>query len=152
LLGNPYQTVVDIAGTRIYTYLPTGAQVISNITGLLEPPYEQAIFPDQRFYPYSLLASAPGVYTANTAPFLDADGLGYTFAPGAPSNGLDPNEYTDCYYYCDDGMATVFQQTSLTTAVLTDEIDSTYYYGYVFETPQPAPLIALQQQSLHLLP
>ena len=84
-LGNPYQTVVNITGTRLYTHLPTNQTLLSTVTGIaasILPP--QA---DQRFYPYSLLASAPGVYTINTAPFVDAAGLAYNVSPAVPADG-----------------------------------------------------------------
>ena len=83
LLGNPYQTVVGIAGTRVYTYLPTGARVVSNITGSMPASYIN----DQLFYPYALLAASPGVYTINTAPFLDSVGLAYSYDPAGPALG-----------------------------------------------------------------
>ena len=87
VLGNPYQQVVNVAGTRLYTYLPTGAIVRSTVSGL-----SLAVNPlaDQRFYPYSLLASAPGVYTVNTAPFFDFDGIEFAISPSAPANGASP--------------------------------------------------------------
>ena len=55
-LGNPYQSVVNVTGTRLYTYLPTNATLRSSVTGL-----QRSSTASQRFYPYSLLASAPGV-------------------------------------------------------------------------------------------
>ena len=87
-LSNPYQTVVNITGIRLYTHLPTSQTLLSTITGLaanvLSLPSPHA---DQRFYPYSLLASAPGVYTINTAPFIDAAGLAYSVSPAVPADG-----------------------------------------------------------------
>ena len=80
-LGNPFQTVVNITGVRTYTYLPTGASLTSAVVGLTR---------SGRFYPYSLLASAPGVYTSNTVPFLDTDGLGFSVDPPIPINGVAP--------------------------------------------------------------
>jgi hypothetical protein len=79
-LGNPYQSVVNIAGTRTYTYLPTSTSLTSTVSG----PVSGTI---ANFYPYSLLASAPGVYTVATAPFLDLGGLTYYVTPEIPFNG-----------------------------------------------------------------
>jgi hypothetical protein len=86
-LGNQYQQVVGVTGTRNYTYLPTGQTVISVVSGLSEAAYNYA---DQRFYPYSLLASAPGVYTMQSTPFFDYDGVEFYISPSAPENGLAP--------------------------------------------------------------
>ena len=87
-LGNPYQTIVNITGSRLYTYLPTSQTVLSAITGL-----STAVNPlaDQRFYPYSFLAASPGVYTINTAPFLDYNGLEFSISPSAPADGAAPS-------------------------------------------------------------
>ena len=49
LLGNPYQVVVNVVGTRRYTYLPTGTSLVSTVNGLSTASYGYA---DQRFYPY----------------------------------------------------------------------------------------------------
>jgi len=91
--------------------------------------------PAQHFYPYALLSSAPGVYSQNTAPFLDNDGLSFTFSPGAPLNGQAP--------YTVNGEVLTSQSvhivTSVTTAMLTE---ATYL---------TAPLPGFQQQSLQLL-
>ena len=70
-LGNPYQIVVNITGTRVYTNLSSGAISSAQVVGLANTSYAQ------RFYPYSLLAAQPGVYTVNSAPFLDANGLSF---------------------------------------------------------------------------
>ena len=88
-LGNPYQVVRNLTGTRTYTYLPTGQQIVSNITGLATLGSA-----DQRFYSYALLNSAPGAYTINTAPFLDTTGIAYTYSPSAPSPGRVPTYAT----------------------------------------------------------
>ena len=79
-LGNPYQTIVGVTGTRTYTYLPTGAMVNSTVSGLST----QYGTPDQRWYPYTLLGSSPGVYTPSTAPYLSAPGSGVQHQPGRP--------------------------------------------------------------------
>ena len=86
-LGSPYQTVSGITGNRTYTYLPTGATVTSVVTGLSTAAPFGSNPPDFRFYPYALLSSSPGVYTSNSVPFLDADGLAFTITPAAPALG-----------------------------------------------------------------
>ena len=84
MLGNPYQTITSITGTRVYTHIPTRQVLASTVTGLMpsiNPP---------RFYPYSLLAAAAGVYTASTAPFLDAAGLSFSLNNSVPVDGNAP--------------------------------------------------------------
>ena len=83
--GNPFQMVTNVAGSRVYTYLPTGQQMTSTILGLASASSGSS--PSQRFYPYSLISSAPGVYSINTAPFLDGDGVLYQISPAAPAAG-----------------------------------------------------------------
>ena len=90
-LGSPYQTVINATGSRLYTHLATGATVTSTITGLSS---SSAPSPSQRFYPYSLLAAAPNVYSTTSAPFFDAAGLGFAFSPAAPESGLPPGSGT----------------------------------------------------------
>ena len=131
LLGNPYQTVTNITGIRVYTYLRTGARVVSTVR-----PYSFSSPADQRFYPYALLASAPGVYTQNTAPFLDNDGLVFNFSPAGPTNGAVPSPNTSPN---STASTIIHMVTSLTTAVLTE-----YFY---LTLPSPT----FQQQSLQLL-
>ena len=87
LLGNQYQIVTNVTGTRLYTFIPTGQQLMSTVSGLSEAAYAYA---DQRFYPYALLGAAPGVYSMNTAPFFDYDGVEFSIFPSAPENGLAP--------------------------------------------------------------
>ena len=84
-LGNHYQTVVNITGSRTYCHLPSNESIIAAVIGL------HSSTPSQRFYPYSLLSSAPGVYTINTAPFLDAAGLQFSLSDAVPVNGASPN-------------------------------------------------------------
>ena len=110
-LGNPYQQVVNISGTRLYTYLPSRATVRSVVGGLSTTAYPYA---DQRWYPYSLLASSPGVYNINTAPFLDYDGIEFSISPPAPENGLPPGTGTQY------SATSVYITTSLQVAVLTE--------------------------------
>ena len=66
-LGNPYQQVINITGTRTYKYIPSGATVVSTVNGLSLTAYANA---DQRWYPYALVSSSPGVYSTNTAPYV----------------------------------------------------------------------------------
>ena len=90
-LGNPYQTVTNVVGTRLYTYFPTGAALLSHVSGLSLTAYPRA---SQRFYPYSLLVSPPGVYSVNSAPFFDYDGIEFSISPSAPRAGLAPGNGT----------------------------------------------------------
>jgi hypothetical protein len=124
-LGDPYQTVTGVTGTRVYTFLPTGAKVTSTVNGL-----SLAVNPlaSQRFYPYSLLASAPGVYTTNTAPYIDNNGIEYSLSPPTPMAGLAPGQGANY------SATTVYMTTLEQTAVLTDG-------SYV-----TLPLLNLQQQ------
>ena len=126
VLGNPYQNVTAVTGSRLYTYLPTMATVLSSITGLSTASYQYA---DQRFYPYSLLASAPGTYTINTVPFVDYDGIEFSIFPSSPVNGAAPG--TAPQY----NATSIYVTSSSTTAVLTE--------GYYVT----APLASLQQQT-----
>ena len=129
-LGNGYQVITNVTGTRIYTYIPNGQQVISKVSGLSLAAYA---FADQRFYPYSLLGAAPGVYSINTAPFFDYNGVEFSLSPSAPVNGLPP--LTGVQY----NATTLFFTTPEPTAVLTE--------GYYINQP----LIQYQQQSYTLM-
>ena len=128
LLGNPYQTLVNITGTRLYTYLLTGQQLQSTVTYLPSQPYSG----DQRFYPYSLLASTPGLYSMNSAPFVDYAGLMYAVSPPAPIVGLSLS---------DERVPSVrLYQRALPPALVEDGGEDGY-----------PPLPGLQQQTLQLL-
>jgi len=89
-LGNPYQSIIAITGTRAYTYLTTGAVLTSTVTSLANSTG------DQRFYPYSLLSASPGVYSVSTTPFTDHDGLSFAVSPTVPALGL-PNGAVPSY-------------------------------------------------------
>ena len=133
-LGNAYQTIVAISGTRTYTYLLNGATLTSTVTGLTSATQKVV---DQRFFPFSLLASSPGVYTVSAAPFLDYDGLGFTISPPAPNNGFPIGSASS------GSIVSVFVNgftSSTTTAALTEYITA---YG----TP---PKAELQQQTYTL--
>ena len=130
-LGNPYQTITGVTGTRVYTYLPTGAKVTSTVSGLTTGSYQ---FADQRFYPYALLSAAPGVYTMTTAPFVDYDGIEFGINPVAPQAGAAPGTGTQY-----NATSIYLESPQATTAVLTD--------GYFISLP----LIQYQQQTYTLL-
>ena len=125
-LGNPYQTVISVNGTRLYTYLPTGAQLRSTVSGVTTSAYANA---DQRFYPYSLLGAAPGVYFQNTAPFFDYDGVEFGVSPPVPALGSPL------------GLGTQYNATSLyfTTSEATAVLTEGYYLSL--------PVVTYQQQS-----
>ena len=89
-LGVQYQTIVNAAGTRLYTYLATGATILSRVSGL-----NSTSKADQSFYPYSLYIAAPGVYSENTAPFLDGNGIEYNVSPPVPRPGAAPGSPTE---------------------------------------------------------
>jgi hypothetical protein len=129
LLGSPYQAVTSITGSRLYTYIPTGATLSSAITGISNTT------PNQRFYPYALLSSAPGVYSINTAPFLDEMGLSFTVSPAIPANGQPVGVGSGTYT-----TATVFIDSTGMTAVLIEAPTST-----------SPPLASLQRQSYTIL-
>ena len=129
-LGNPYQIVSNVSGTRLYTYLPNGGTVLSTVFGLTTGAYAYA---DQRFYPYALLSSAPGVYSTNTAPLWDYDGLEFGISPAAPEAGMPPGVGTQY------NATSVYFETPESTAVLTD--------GYFVNLP----LAQYQQQYYTLL-
>ncbi len=84
-LGNPYQTVTAVSGTRTYTYFLTGDVLNSTVTGLAPIAGTTA---SQRWYPYTLLSSSPGVYSVNTVPFVDSGGLFFSVTPAVPRNGM----------------------------------------------------------------
>ena len=83
-LGNNYQPVIGVFGTRVYTHTASGQTLTSTITGLTSATSRPV---SQHWYPYSLLVASPGVYSLNTVPFLDADGIGFTVSPAVPANG-----------------------------------------------------------------
>ena len=89
LLGNYYQTVVSVSGTRTYTGINTftgsTSTFISDIRALdgLAPSMTH-VTPD-RIYPFSFSSAPPGAYpSAATAPFLDTAGLQFIVDPPAP--------------------------------------------------------------------
>jgi len=89
-LGNPYQSIIGINGTRVYTYMTTGSVLTSTVSSLASSTG------DQRFYPYALLSASPGVYSLSTTPLIDHDGLSFTVSPAVPSLGL-PNAAIPSY-------------------------------------------------------
>ena len=127
-LGNPYQTIVSITGTRVYNHLPSGTSVTSQVT-------MGTTASAQHFYPYSLLASGPGVYAMNAAPFLDAEGLTLNISPAAPAAGLAVGVGTQY------SSVTVHLSSTSNTAPLLNE-----------GTAVSRPTMALQQQTYSFSP
>ena len=126
-LQTPYQQVVNLTGTRQYTCLLNQATVLSAVTGLSTAIYAS---PDQRFMPYALLSSAPGVYSMSTAPFLDFTGLEFSVSPAVPANGGLPG-IQPLY-----SASRVYLSTPEPSAMLVEA-----------QTSNPKlPLVALQQQ------
>ena len=125
-LGNPYQTVVDVKGVRAYTNLSSGETTIMNVTGITHGIHMY----NYSFYPYSLLGSSPGVYTMNTAPFWDLNGLLYASSSSTAVQLI----------------VKIVQQGSVVKALLSEVVyfssESLYH---------PAPLLSLQQQTYTLL-
>ena len=126
MLGNPYQTLVNISGTRVYTHLTTGNTLTSvvstsgNFTG--------------RFYPYTFIAVSPGVYTADTVPHLDGDGWELMLQPPVPLNGLAPKDGTQ------------FDRQTVKVLMGVKE-------GVLYEThSQTVPVLSLQQQTYVKVP
>ena len=139
-LHNVYQTCVNITGTRAYTYLPSlpnATTLTTQVVGLAVTSHPQ------RFYPYTLLSSSPGVYSANTAPFLDAAGLSFSLAsavpyPGAPPAPADTNAPTTTVITVAVALPT---SATATEVVLTEAPTATTAH---------APVKALQTQSYAL--
>ena len=130
-LGNEYQTVATVTGVRVYTNLLTGATVSStvqtvaaNVSNTTMPGHG-----DQRFYPYSYLTSAPGVYSFSTTPFFDASGLVFAVSPAVPANG----QVGGALY---STVALFVNASSTGTAVLTE-----------LPLGTNPPLLSLQKQS-----
>ena len=134
-LGNPYQTVIGIVGTRNYTNLTSGVTTTQNVTGLAQSGNFNEGFPiptNNTFHPYALLGAAPGVYSIHTAPFLDGEGIVYATSATsavqvmlmAPRSRGDP------------------QQSAVNEWV---------YPNYFDLSVAPTPLLSLQQQTYALL-
>ena len=88
LLGNYYQTVVGVSGTRTYT--DGSGTFISDIRTLDNGDgISQTADTPQRIYPFSFSSAPPGAYpTADSAPFLDVAGLQFRVDPPAPNDDL----------------------------------------------------------------
>ena len=129
-LGNNYQIVANITGTRTYNYFPTNQQVVSQVMGVSSASFRYA---DQRFYPYALLVASPGVYTVDAAPFLDQDGVEFAISPPAPATGAAPG--TGVQY----SAISLYNSAPEPNAVL---IDGTY---------TSLPVFALQHQTYAFL-
>jgi hypothetical protein len=123
-LGNPYQEVLSVVGNRTYVYLPTQASMTTEVVGLSKPG---------RFYPYALLDAAPGVYTTNTAPWLDYDGLELELSTPISANGAAPGT----------GVQSLTTTISLNSSPLNAD--------GLLEEPSLYPPTALLQQQLYVL-
>ena len=130
-LGNPYQSILSVSGTRTYLHFPSGQTVVSTITGLSLYFNPNA---DQRIYPYTLLAASPGVYTPSTAPYLDSNGIGYSVSPSIPVNGAAPGSGVQY------NSSSVYMYSTEATVVLVDG---------AYTSP---PIDRYQQQLYTLLP
>ena len=142
-LQNQYQQVVGVTGTRTYVYLPSGATIVSSVSGLSTAANAYA---DQRFYPFALLGSAAAIYTTSTAPFVDYDGISFNISPGAPAAGQVPGNGSTIY-----NQTSVYTQARELSPVL---VDNPVYLSSSHNTSGPTtgvPLLALQQQSYTLL-
>ena len=77
-LGNPFYNLIQMTGTRTYTYLPTAAVTTVAITSLMSQ---------------NIIASSNLAYITNNnrlytqAPFLDRYGIAYTLASGVAVDG-----------------------------------------------------------------
>ena len=134
-LGNQYQTIVAISGTRTYVYLPTKQTIVSFVTGL-----SSQAGASQRFYPYALLGASPGVYTVDTGPFVDFNGIGFNIDPPAPAAGVQPLngfQFTN---------TTIHLESRELIPILVDGVFSPSK-GFNVSGPTGTPLQALQQQS-----
>ena len=152
MLGSPYQALLNATGVRVYTHLPTGAVLMSAVTGLgaaaaaaqpapssssSSPSSATATTASQRFYPYALLSASPGTYSTNTAPFLDGGGLALLLQPAAPALGMPLNTTTQLLYNTTRAYVTA---TPDNTAALLTEARAV-----------SLPLAGLQAQSYALL-
>ena len=107
-LGNYYQTVVAINGTR--TIIDGSFQVISRVTGMYAYPTTSDNYAPQRIYPFSYSSSPPRSYTVSTTPFLDVNGIQFLVDPPVPITDstaysltdlgyLDPSDYINAACY-----------------------------------------------------
>ena len=124
-LGNPYQVVLNVTGTRQYEYFPTGQKLVSTVFGSHKTTFVQ------KFYPYSLLSASPGVYSVDSAPFLDAEGFAMQVTPSVPSNGAVIGSPFGTFR----GAVNVYLMTVNSSVVLTE--------GYAVN----APVARLQSQT-----
>ena len=137
-LGNQYQTIVAVTGTRTYMFPRNGQTLVSSVVGNSSQTAAGAA--SQRFYPFALLGSNPGVYTVNTAPFVDFAGIGFTLSPPVPTAGLR----TDSGTLLDTGK--VYTEARLLQPVLVDGL-FTPDGGFTVSGPTGTPVISVQQQS-----
>ena len=144
LLGSPYQQVVDVSGTRVFTNPTTGELTVQKVTGLAPKVPNPSLAYLNSFYPYALLSSAPGVYSLDTAPFWDADGLFFYIQPA-------PYSWAWSVKLSVPPLVFSLPNPSSTPPGLTDA------FWFFTDLPEgesfayPTPLLALQRQSLTLL-
>ena len=129
-LGNPYLSIVNVTGTRLYQHIPTGTELRSTVVGLSKigsnasPP---------SFYPYSLLSAGPGIYTRDTVPYFDAVGVTFSVSPAAPQNGLAP------------AVGPLYSTFTLSVSTTSTTAEA------LMESPAlHAPVLSLQQQQYYL--
>ena len=142
-LGNAYQTVTSVSGVRLFTNLTSGTTTAANVTGL-SPMLNRFYGPQSNntFYPYSLLGPSPGVYSVNTAPFWDSEGIIYTISPSATAFAVQLR-----VYLAFGGTSYPVQAVLSDTPIATTSIGVTGYSAI----PYPTPLLSLQRQTYTLL-
>ena len=142
-LGNPYQTVTSVMGVRVFTNLSSGTTTVANVTGL-SPTLNRFYGPQSNntFYPYSLLGSAPGVYSVNTAPFWDSEGIIYSITPSVTAFAVQLR-----VSFTFGGTPYPVEGVLTDTPIATTTIGVTGYSSM----PYPTPLLALQRQTYTLL-
>ena len=139
-LGNPVQSLANVTGTRVCTNLTSGSTEIHAVTGLQPNVFGggYTYYFNNTFYPYSLIASGPGVYSINTAPFWDFTGITYSISSPVRTTVRLNVEW----------VLPLSQQ--VTPAVLTESL--TVYDGIPAgaQVDKPTSLLSLQRQSYTL--
>ena len=138
-LGNPYQTLNSVTGVRMVTNLTSGATVTQSVTGLAPHFISPNLGPQSSnvFYPFSLLSSAPGLYSMDTVPYWDREGVIFTISADIPSavqlsvRWLSPIPASRA----------VLTETTIEDAELVEGI----------EFSNPTPLLSLQRQTYSLV-
>jgi len=83
-LGNYYQTVVAMNGTR--TYQNGDFSVTSYIVRPFLWPTASSYYSPNRIYPFSYSSSPPRTYAVATTPFLDVSGVQFVVEPPVPND------------------------------------------------------------------